>query len=304
MNRALAIRVSTAVMLGCLAMPAIAQSSPFGTMIAQPYQKVSKTEAILGGTSRLAAIMMNQASAPSPAFASAAAAPLAPQFIQPRIVSSDRPDVFGSVAMRLASTPLDDQWQRVAHQPIGAEAATQVAEWRELDTLARIDAVNRWVNRRVQFANDITAYGAEDRWSSTVETLRRGSGDCEDFAIAKLQMLRSAGLAERDLYLVILRDEKRMRDHAVAVVRAEGRLLVLDNSTSQIVDSDTIDHYKPIMTLAAGQAWTHGYRRSAPPTVTYAAASVPVEPAPTTPSIESIAIAAATLPASTLALPF
>ena len=34
MNRALAIRVSTAVMLGCLAMPAIAQSSPFGTMIA------------------------------------------------------------------------------------------------------------------------------------------------------------------------------------------------------------------------------------------------------------------------------
>ena len=95
-----------------------------------------------------------------------------------------------------------------------------------------------------------------------------------------------------------------MRDHAVAVVRAEGRLLVLDNSTSQIVDSDTIDHYKPIMTLAAGQAWTHGYRRSAPPTVTYAAASVPVEPAPTTPSIESIAIAAATLPASTLALPF
>ena len=304
MNRALAIRVSTAVMLSCLAMPAIAQSSPFGTMIAQPYQKVSKTEAILGGTSRLAAIMMNQASAPSPAFASAAAAPLAPQFIQPRIVSSDRPDVFGSVAMRLASTPLDDQWQRVAHQPIGAEAATQVAEWRELDTLARIDAVNRWVNRRVQFANDITAYGAEDRWSSTVETLRRGSGDCEDFAIAKLQMLRSAGLAERDLYLVILRDEKRMRDHAVAVVRAEGRLLVLDNSTSQIVDSDTIDHYKPIMTLAAGQAWTHGYRRSAPPTVTYAAASVPVEPAPTTPSIESIAIAAATLPASTLALPF
>lgn len=304
MNRALAIRVSTAVMLGCLAMPAIAKSSPFGTMIAQPYQKVSKTEAILGGTSRLAAIMMNQASAPSPAFASAAAAPLAPQFIQPRIVSSDRPDVFGSVAMRLESTPLDDQWQRVAHQPIGAEAATQVAEWRELDTLARIDAVNRWVNRRVQFANDITAYGAEDRWSSTVETLRRGSGDCEDFAIAKLQMLRSAGLAERDLYLVILRDEKRMRDHAVAVVRAEGRLLVLDNSTSQIVDSDTIDHYKPIMTLAAGQAWTHGYRRSAPPTVTYAAASVPVEPAPTTPSIESIAIAAATLPASTLALPF
>ncbi len=306
MNRALACRALAALSLGCLAIPAAAQSSPFGSMIARPYQKVSKTEAILGGTSRLAAIMMNQASVPASPFAAAVAAPVAPvapHFIQPRALATDRPDVFGSVALRLASTPFDGEWRRVANQPIGSEAAAELASYDTLDTLARIDAINRWVNQRVEFVNDITVHGADDRWSATAETLRRGSGDCEDFAIAKLQMLRAAGFADDDLYLVILRDEKRSRDHAVAVVRAEGRLLVLDNGTSQIVDSDTIDHYKPIMSFAAGRAWTHGYRRSVPATAFAAAEPVDAVPAPM-PSVESVAIAAATLPVSTYAMPF
>ena len=36
--------------------------------------------------------------------------------------------------------------------------------------------------------------------------MRRGRGDCEDYAIAKLQMLRAAGFEDRDLYLVIAKD--------------------------------------------------------------------------------------------------
>lgn len=302
MNRAFACRALTALVVGCLAIPAAAQSSPFGAMVAQPYQKVSKTEAILGGTSKLAAIMMTQASTPASTGSSPFAA--APQFVQPRAIAADRPDVFGSVAMRLASTPLDGQWARVERQPIGTEAAGYVADVAHLDRLGQIDAVNRWVNRRVQFANDITVFGDDDRWSATAETLRRGSGDCEDFAIAKLQMLRASGMADDDLYLVILRDEKRMRDHAVAVVRVDGRLLVLDNGTSQIVDSDTVDNYKPIMSFAAGRAWTHGYRRN-PPTVTYAALEMPANTVSTpAPALDTVAIAAASLPVSTFAMPF
>ena len=305
MNRAFACRALTALTLGCLAIPAAAQSSPFGSMVAQPYQKLSKTEAILGGTSKLASIMMSQASAPT-SNASPVMFAAAPTYVPVRATSPDRPDVFGSVAIGLSSTPFDREWARVASQPIGGEASAYVAEIDTLDRLAQADAVNRWVNRRVQFANDITVFGDEDRWSATAETLRRGSGDCEDFAIAKLQMLRAAGMADKDLYLVVLRDERRMRDHAVAVVRVEGRLLVLDNGTSQIVDSDTVDNYKPIMTFAAGRAWTHGYRRN-PPVVTYASAEVPpvIAPAPSPPpALDSVAIAAASLPVSTLAMPF
>ncbi len=51
------------------------------------------------------------------------------------------------------------------------------------------------------------------------------------------------------------------------MVRAEGRLLVLDNGTNRIVDSATIADYRPILTFSGNQAWTHGYRREAPPVV-------------------------------------
>ena len=50
------------------------------------------------------------------------------------------------------------------------------------------------------------------------------------------------------------------------VVRAEGRLLVLDNGTDRIVDTRWRD-YRPIVTFSGNRAWTHGYRREAPPMV-------------------------------------
>ena len=95
------------------------------------------------------------------------------------------------------------------------------------------------------------------------ETLRRGRGDCEDFAIAKRHMLRAAGVPDNDLYLVVLKDLSRRADHAVLVVRAEGRLLVLDNGTDRIVDASDVQDYRPMLTFAAGRAYTHGYRRDA-----------------------------------------
>jgi predicted transglutaminase-like cysteine proteinase len=146
------------------------------------------------------------------------------------------------------------------------------------------------VNARVSFVDDIRQYGVSDYWTSAVDTLRRGHGDCEDYAIAKLQLLRRAGFAEKDLYLVILRDALRRADHAVLVARAEGRLLVLDNGTDRLIDSYEMPDYRPIVTFSGNKVWTHGYRRELPPmviasnqtpapTVTLAAVSlVPVAP--------------------------
>jgi transglutaminase-like putative cysteine protease len=109
-----------------------------------------------------------------------------------------------------------------------------------------------------------------DLWTSAADTLRRGRGDCEDYAIAKLQLLRRAGFADKDLYLVILRDALRRADHAVLVARADGRMLVLDNGTDRLIDSYEMVDYHPIVTFSGNRAWTHGYRRELPP-VTYAA---------------------------------
>jgi predicted transglutaminase-like cysteine proteinase len=133
--------------------------------------------------------------------------------------------------------------------------------------MEKLDAVNRYVNARVSFVDDIRQYGVADHWTSAADTLRRGRGDCEDYAIAKLQLLRRAGFAEKDLYLVILRDALRRADHAVLVVRADDRLLVLDNGTDRLIDSYEMPDYRPIVTFSGDRIWTHGYRREVPPMV-------------------------------------
>ena len=250
----------------------------------------SKSEAILGAPSALAAIVAAQSGSAS----FAAAMPLtkallvaAPQPMVPAIVpvaaidstdSRDRPDLFNSVAMPIARTPLDDRWSRVGRAGIHGKAGRFAASLRGRDESAKLDAVNRFVNARIAFTDDSRQYGVADRWSSAADTLARGRGDCEDYAIAKLALLRRAGFAERDLYFVVLKDLARRADHAVLVVRSGGRFLVLDNGTDRMIDSAEIPDYRPVLTFTAGQRFTHGYRRSATPPMILAAGSVTREP--------------------------
>jgi hypothetical protein len=133
--------------------------------------------------------------------------------------------------------------------------------------------VNGYVNARVRLVDALVHVGVADRWLPASETLARGRGDCEDFALAKRAMLRAAGVPDKDLYLVVLKDLTRRADHAVLVVRAAGRFLVLDNGTDRIVDSSNVQDYKPVLTFTASHAYTHGYRREVAPVI-YASNSV------------------------------
>jgi len=267
-----------AAALALTASPAAAQSAALAP--AAGYFTSSKTQAILGGESRLAAILAQQSgqAVPQPAaFRPSYAAPL----VQARMpiyrpaIAMDRPDVFNSVALPIGQTSLNRRWRKVAGAAVGASSAAYASGLGDLSPVERLEAVNRYVNARVAFVDDSKQYGVEDHWTTAAETLRRGRGDCEDYAIAKLQLLRRAGFAEKDLYLVILRDSLRRADHAVLVARAEGRLLVLDNGTDRLIDSYAMQDYRPIVTFSGERAWTHGYRRETPP-VNHAANGVAV----------------------------
>jgi predicted transglutaminase-like cysteine proteinase len=193
--------------------------------------------------------------------------------------TSGRPDVFGSVALSVSKTPLDADWRRAGTSGIAGPAAEFAGSLADKDQVARLEAVNRYVNGRVRFVDDQVQFGRADVWASASETLRRGKGDCEDYAIAKMQMLRRAGFADRDLYVVIVRDLVRRADHAVLVARAEGRMFVLDNGTDKLLDSAAVSDYRPIMTFASKGSWTHGYRREAAPVQMAENNAAPVAPA-------------------------
>jgi predicted transglutaminase-like cysteine proteinase len=243
----------------------------------------TKTEAIIGAPSALAAILAEQgAPARSNPLQPAASGLLSSSYrvqnavirsgglpaMQRNLVSpavfSGKPDIFGTVALKVGRTPLDRRWQRAYRAGVSGVAGAYASSLRRTDEKTRIDAINRYVNRRVRFMDDERQYGRADVWSSANSTLGRGRGDCEDYAIAKIEMLRSAGFSEHDLYLVVLKDLVRRADHAVAVVRSGQHMYVLDNGTDELLDSETVSDYRPILTFSANGTWTHGYRVTAP----------------------------------------
>lgn len=230
----------------------------------------AKSQAILGQGSALAALLgqqnaaVREAPAALPAPSADGSLPVYNAALTRtvnRAAHPGRPDVFGSVALEVGATPFDARFSRVSHRQVTGSAARYAASLRPADDMRTLDAVNRYVNDRVTFTEDRAQFGVADRWLSASETLSRGRGDCEDYAIAKMQMLRAAGFAPTDLYIVVLKDLVRRADHAVLVVRAEGRFHVLDNGTDRILDASDIADYRPILSYSAGRAWTHGYQR-------------------------------------------
>ena len=235
----------------------------------------SKSEDILGAPSALEAILAKQSGISVPV--RAPVQPASYSYSRPAIANAavrlgpspgvwnGRPDVFGSVALRVDHTPLDARWRGVEHSQVDGPAARFAEAQRGKDEVAKLEAVDWYVNKRVHFVDDSVQWGRADVWSSASVTLSRGRGDCEDFAIAKLAMLRRAGFAEKDLYVVILKDLVRRADHAVLVARAGGHMYVLDNGTDRILDSESVPDYRPILTFASSGTWTHGYRMQPAP---------------------------------------
>jgi predicted transglutaminase-like cysteine proteinase len=263
-------RLVPGIALVALAVPANAQ------IVNASYRSMSKSDAILGGApSALAAIhaqQSGQAAAPRQTVAPSGRGKFYHPAVQPysrQPVSADRPDIFNSVALSIGRSPLDSSWSHVSGAGVSGPAAAFASSLRGQAIFAKLEAANSYVNARVRFVDDRVQFGTVDRWLSASETLSRGRGDCEDFAIAKRALLRAAGVPDRDLYLVVLKDLTRHADHAVLVVRANGRFLVLDNGTNRIVDSTDVSDYRPVLTFTAGHTYTHGYRRDTPP-VTYA----------------------------------
>ena len=274
--------------LGALALAAaaVSVSAPAAA------QSFSKSEAILGAPSALEALMAQQGGvavgqrpAIQPASYSYSRPTIVPAILRVRApevspgVTNGRPDVFGTVALRIGHTPLDARWHNVEHAPVTGAAATFAASQRGKDSVERLEAVNWYVNKRVHFVDDSVRWGRADVWSAANQTLNAGKGDCEDYAIAKLAMLRRAGVADKDLYLVILKDTVRRADHAVLVVRAAGHMYLLDNGTDEVLDTETVHDYRPIFTFASNATFTHGYRVHQAPVNLASAEIAPPTPA-------------------------
>jgi predicted transglutaminase-like cysteine proteinase len=69
----------------------------------------------------------------------------------------------------------------------------------------KIKRVNEFFNRRITWGDDQRIWGQADFWATPMDTLAKGMGDCEDFAIAKYFTLLNIGMPVSKLRLVYVK---------------------------------------------------------------------------------------------------
>ena len=181
-----------------------------------------------------------------------------------RLPASAGPDLFGSVGLKLGANRYSERWRRVTAPGASAGLGQLVEAARTLQRPAQAQFVNAALNRSIRYRFDTDPSG--ERWATPRETLSRGFGDCEDYAIAKMHALRRLGVAPGDLFMTIGHDAAAGAAHAVLVVRANGRFFVLDNRTDRLIPEQGYGDFYPILSFsAAGGSWLHGYRRGQTP---------------------------------------
>ena len=167
------------------------------------------------------------------------------------------PDAFGSVALPLGPNRFSQRWRRAAAGGGPPRLIELIAPARRMDRPGQARFVNAALNRQIAFRSD-----DGDRWSTASETLSRAAGDCEDYAIAKMQALRALGVPDHDLFLTIGQDLAVRQAHAVLLVRVGGRFWVLDNRHDRLIPDDQSRDFMPTLSLRAdGKSWLHGFRR-------------------------------------------
>ena len=173
---------------------------------------------------------------------------------------SNSPDVFGTVALNAGVTFYDARFRRVAatdaRDPLVTHLAAAAAGF---DPVTKLQMVQREVNRRIRWTHDLDNMGVADFWANAGETLRRGTGDSEDIAIVKMQVLKAAGFNPKDLYISIGRHNVRGA-HVLLLARTTGGFFVLDDTVQNLMTPAQHGRFTPIMTLGQGNSWVHGRR--------------------------------------------
>ncbi|PCI02380.1 MAG: hypothetical protein COB78_13425 [Hyphomicrobiales bacterium] len=193
---------------------------------------------------------------------------ITPSVPKARKVSPKNYNVFRSVVIPVGKMAAFDQWSRIAPVAHITDACADslcktstgkrlAAAAKKADSLAPVEAlrlINSVVNRTIKYRSD-----RGDHWASVAESAARGYGDCEDYAIAKMQLLNRIGFTPEQLQFVVLKDTRRGLYHAVLAVHVDGKNYVLDNLSNTIASDTLFRSYMPIASFAGAKSFIHGF---------------------------------------------
>ncbi|HEY9011261.1 MAG TPA: transglutaminase-like cysteine peptidase [Devosia sp.] len=179
-------------------------------------------------------------------------------------------NVFKSVVVPVGKLAAFAQWSKVrpdwgavadfcagsfCDSTVGRKLAAAAEQARGLSQLEALALVNRTVNRTIAYRSD-----KGDQWQTLEQSAARGTGDCEDFAIAKMALLAAIGFAPEQLQFIVLKDTRRQLYHAVLAVHVEGKRYILDNLSNTAASDDIFRTYKPIVSFVGTKSYVHGFK--------------------------------------------
>lgn len=120
--------------------------------------------------------------------------------------------VLLAVVAAVGAAPNFDRMLLLAQQRYGNNGIQAVQQWRTLlrdlggaTDAEKLERINAFFNRRIAFKDDAEIWGVPDYWATPLETLGRGAGDCEDFAIAKYVSLKLLDVPVDKMRLIYVR---------------------------------------------------------------------------------------------------
>ncbi|MCI0697482.1 transglutaminase-like cysteine peptidase [candidate division KSB1 bacterium] len=114
--------------------------------------------------------------------------------------------MFGDSGLRIT-----EEIKTQANERAGHEARQRLEKWEQLindyqnrSNMDKLKAVNEFFNRHIIARADKGTEKGYDYWQSPIETLVRGIGDCDDFAMAKYVSLRLLGIPPEQLRVAVV----------------------------------------------------------------------------------------------------
>lgn len=114
---------------------------------------------------------------------------------------------------------------RMGNQTFGGEWSLMKTD---SDRITHVDYVNQNFNQMRYVADGVT-----DFWQTPAEFMQSGSGDCEDFAIAKYMELLKFGCRSAEIVICSVRKTRQI--HAVTRVFIGDSYVVMDNRTKALL---------------------------------------------------------------------
>ena len=146
----------------------------------------------------------------------------------------------------------------------GLNAKDRAEQWHDVivdnqsnSDWAKINKVNYFFNSAITYEDDLELWGKKDYWASPVETIGRGKGDCEDYAIAKYFTLTSLGVDPNKLRLMYVRQLTVNQPHMVLIYFEDLKEtpFVLDNFNPKVLPANKRRDLKPIYSFNAEGLW-------------------------------------------------